>query len=316
MAWPTPFSRPPSLADLRRRLKKLDRVFDLERIRAEGLGAGEVVAYYDECSPAYRKHHSREGSMHLAISPGRFRPEGFHGQLDRISASWAAEPPREVLELGFGQGFNLAYLAPRFSAVRFFGIDLTPAHAELARSRLEHLGARNVVLAQGDFHALPWADASFDHVYAIEAFCYARDLQQGLSEVARVLRPGGTFHLFDGYLERRPETFNAEEALGAELVAKGVALERFQLIDDIVETGRTVGLECRAVTSFDAEIEPNLRKLERLTGAVIRFPWLGRRALARRSPMRGRNVITGYLMHTTVALGVTVYREIVLRKPA
>ena len=315
MAWPSPFSRPPSLADLRRRLKKLDQVFNLEKIRAEGLGASEVISYYEECSPAYRKHHSREGSMHLAISPGRFRPEGFHEQLDRISSSWPAEPPREVLELGFGQGFNLAYLAPKFPAVRFSGIDLTPNHAELARTRLDRLGAGNVVLAQGDFHALPWADASFDHVYAIEAFCYARDLKQALSEVARVLRPGGSFHLFDGYLERRPETFNAEEALGAELVAKGVALERFQLVDDIVETGRAVGLECRAVTSLDAEIEPNLRKLERLTGAVIRFPWLGRRALARRSPMRGRNVITGYLMHTTVALGVTVYREIRLHKP-
>jgi hypothetical protein len=35
-----------------------------------------------------------------------------------------------------------------------------------------------------------------------------------------------------------------------------------------------------AVTSFDTEIAPNLRKLERLTGAVIRFPWLGRQALA------------------------------------
>ena len=118
-----------------------------------------------------------------------------------------------------------------------------------------------------------------------------------------MLRPGGTFRLFDGYLERRPETFNADEALAAELVAKGVALERFQLVDDVVDTGRAVGLESRGVTSLDAEIAPNLRKLERLTGAVIRFPWLGRRALARRSPMRGRNVITGYLMHSTVALG-------------
>jgi SAM-dependent methyltransferase len=314
MAWP--FSRPPSLADLSRRLRKLDRVFDIDKLRAQGLGASEVISYYEECSPAYRKHHSREGSMHLAISPGRFRPEGFHEQLDRIASSWRAEPPREVLELGFGQGFNLAYLAPKFPAVRFSGIDLTPNHADLARSRVQRLGAGNVVLAQGDFHALPWPDASFDHVYAIEAFCYARDLRQALSEVARVLRPGGSFHLFDGYLERRPETFNADEALAAELVAKGVALERFQLVADVVDTGRAVGLECRAVTSLDAEIEPNLRKLERLTGAVIRFPWLGRRALARRSPMRGRNVITGYLMHTTVALGVTVYREIVLRKPA
>jgi SAM-dependent methyltransferase len=142
--------------------------------------------------------------MHLAISPGRFRPEGFTGQLERISAAWPADPPRDVLEIGFGQGFNLAWLAPRFPGVRFSAIDLTPSHLALARGRLDQLGVKNAVLTGGDFHALPYPDASFDHVYAVEAFCYARDLRQALSEVARVLRPGGSFRLFDGYLARRP----------------------------------------------------------------------------------------------------------------
>ena len=315
MAWPSPFRRPPGPAELSRRLKKLDRVFSIEKIRAEGMGAGEVIAYYAECSPAYRKHHSREGSMHLAISPGRFRADGFYGQLDRISADWSAEPPREVLELGFGQGFNLAYLAARFPSVRFSGIDLTPTHTGLARSRLDRLGLGNVVLGEGDFHALPFADSSFDHVYAVEAFCYARDLERALSEVARVLRPGGTFRLFDGYLARRPETFDAEEALATELLAKGMALDRFQLVEDLIDAAGAVGLECLAVNPLDAEVGPNLRKLERLTSAVIRIPWLGRRALARRSAMRGRNVISGYLMYTTVRLGLTGYREILLQKP-
>jgi len=316
MAWPSPFSRPPDAGDLGRRLHKLDRVFSIEKIRAEGMGADEVIAYYEECSPAYRKHHSREGSMHLAISPGRFRAEGFYGQLERISAGWSAAAPHDVLEIGFGQGFNLAWLAPRFPSVRFSGIDLTPSHLALARERLERQGATNAELRSADFHALPYADASFDHVYAVEAFCYARDLRRALSEVARVLRPGGTFRLFDGYLARRPETLNAEEALAAELLAKGMALDAFQVVDDVVDTAEAVGLQRVAVVSLDAEVSPNLKRLERLTGAVIRFPWLGRRALARRSPMRGRNVISGYLMHATVQLGLTGYREILLRKPA
>jgi SAM-dependent methyltransferase len=316
MAWPSPFRPLSKPADLRRRLDKLDRVFNFEKIRAESIGAGEVIAYYEECWSAFRKHHSREGAMHLALSPGRFRPEGFNGQLERISAAWPKEPPHDVLEIGFGQGFNLAGLATRFPQVRFSGIDLTPTHHGLARSRLDRLGVKNVVIAEGDFHALPYDDATFDQVYAIEAFCHARDLKQALTEVARVLRPGGTFRLFDGYLARRAETFSAEEALAAELLAKGMALDSFQVVDDVVATGRAAGLESVAVVSLDAEVAPNLKRLERLTGAVIRFPWLGRRALARRSPMRGRNVISGYLMHATVAMGVTGYREILLKKPA
>lgn len=317
MAWPSLFHRAPSHASLARRLRKLDRVFQLDALRAEGLGPGQVVSYYEECSPAYRKHHSSEGAMHLALSQGsRFHANGFQGQLQRIAKTWLTHPPQDVLELGFGQGFNLACLAAKHPGVRFAGIDLTPAHHDLAMRRLDAAGLKNVALTRGSFQQMAYADNSFDHVFAIEAFCYASDLRQACAEISRVLRPGGTFTLFDGYLLRRPETFSAEEALAAELVAKGVALERFQVVDEVLAEARRAGLQDRGVTSFDAEIMPNLRRLERLTGAVIRFPWLGRRALARRSPMRGRNVLTGYLMHSTVSLGLTVYREIVLQKQA
>jgi len=282
MAWPSLFSRPPSHASLAKRLRKLDRVFKIGALRAARLGPSEVISYYEECSPAYRKHHSSEGAMHLALSQGsRFHPQGFRGQLQRIARGWIAESPQ----------------------------------SELATQRFARAGLRNVAVTRGNFQHLPYGDASFDQAYAIEAFCYASDMRQAFAEIARVLRPGGTFTLFDGYLLRRPESFSADEALAAELVARGVALESFQVVDELLAEARHAGLEDRGVTSFDAEIMPNLRKLERLTGAVIRFPWLGRRALARRSPMRGRNVMTGYLMHSTVSLGLTVYREIVLRKP-
>src|SRR3954453_10343634 len=136
MAWP--LSSPvPTTESLGRRLRKLDQVFRLDALRAEALDAPQVVAYYEQCSPAYRKHHSSEGAMHLAISEGsRFHPQGFYGQLRRIAETWPAGPPRDVLELGFGQGFNIAHLAERFPAVRFSGNDLTPAHRALAFRRL------------------------------------------------------------------------------------------------------------------------------------------------------------------------------------
>jgi SAM-dependent methyltransferase len=306
---------PPNHASLSKRLRKLHRVFRLGDLRAEALDTRQVVAYYEQCFSAYQKHHSSEGAMHLAISDGdTFHPTGFYGQLRRIAATWPDRPPQGVLELGFGQGFNLAHLAERFPGVRFFGVDITPAHQEVARRRLQASRLSNVELIQGDFHQLPYADASFDHVFAIEAFCYATDMARAFAEIFRVLRPGGTVTFFDGYLIRQPQTFTADEALAAELVAKGVALESFQLVDDVVAKAHGAGLELKSVTSFDAEIMPNLRKLARLTGAIIRFPWLGRRALARRHPMRGRNVLTGYLLHSTVYLGITVYREIAFAK--
>ncbi|MBL8305342.1 MAG: class I SAM-dependent methyltransferase [Rubrivivax sp.] len=301
--------------DLSRRLRKLERLFPVHDILAERLDAPRVQAYYRECHAAYRKHHSSEGAAHMALNPsGRYDPDGFREHLRRIEARWTPAAPRDVLEIGFGQGFNLGYLVPRHPGVQFHGIDLTPDHAELARARLA--GQPNVALALGDMHALPLKDASIDEVFAIEAFCYAQDLPRALGEVARVLRPGGRFTLFDGYQPKPTAQLDADGAMAVELVARGTALERWQVPAELIAEAGHHGLALEKVDVLDREVLPNLKRLDTLVGAIIRLPWLARRALARRAPARSRNVLSGYLLYPTVAMGLLGYQEIVLRKAA
>jgi len=69
------------------------------------------------------------------------------------------------------------------------------------------------------------------------------------------------------------------------------------------------GLRLIATRQLDAQVMPNLKRLERLTGAWLRVPVLARRALARRPPERGRNLIAGWLMPLTVGLGLHSYRQ-------
>jgi len=300
--------------DLRRRLHKLQQVFALQRLRSEPLAVTEVVEYYENCHDAYRKYHSEAGAVHMALNDGdRFDADGFFGQLRRFESSWP-RPPAAVLELAFGQGFNLEYLARRHPRCHFEGIDLTPAHLTIARRRLDAAGLQSVPLLLGDFHRLPHADASFDEVFCIEAFCYATDLRLALAEVARVLRPGGCFTLFDAYLPRPPSALDGDAALAVELVAKGMAIEGFQVLDPLLATAAQLGLLPVNNQALDLQVMPSLLRLERITGAVIRWPWLGRRALARRNRMRGRNVLAGYLMRNTLAQGLITYRHLVLRK--
>lgn len=308
----------PSEQDLARRLRKLAGLFDIQAIRAEALGGPAIQAYYRECHAAYRKHHSPEGAAHMAINEGgRFDPEGFAEHLRRMAARWVgADRPVRVLELGFGQGYNLAWLAPRHVDIAFQGVDLTPEHHDLATRRMAEAGIGNVQLALGDFHHLPFADASFDEVYAIEAFCYARDTPAALAEVARVLRPGGRFTLFDGYLPRPLSAMSPDAALAVELVARGTALERWQVADELAAQAAGAGFDTEALLWLNRQVLPNLARLDRLVGAIIRWPWLARRALARRAPARSRNVLSGYLLYPTVAMNVLGYAEIVLRKAA
>lgn len=306
--------------DLSRRLRKLERLFQIPEVRSEPLDAARVAAYYAECHAAYRKHHSSEGAAHMALNGGgRFDPDGFAEHLRRIEARWSlpgATPPRDVLEIGFGQGYNLAWLAQRHPGVAFSGIDLTPEHLQVASTRLQAARISNVTLTLGDFHHLPLADASIDEVYAIEAFCYARDVPQALAEIARVLRPGGRFTLFDGYQPRPTAELDADGALAVELVARGTALERWQVPAELLLQAGQAGFQTEQLQRLDLEVLPNLRRLERLVGTLIRWPWLARRALARRAPARSRNVLSGYLLHRTVAMGLLSYEQIVLKKAA
>ncbi len=302
--------------DLRRRLDKLARVFDFAEVRRAPLPAEQVVRYYEDCHDAYRKYHSRDGAVHMALNDGdRFDPDGFFGQLRRIEADWAT-PPAVGLELAFGQGFNLEYLARRHPATQWWGIDLTPAHQRIAAERLARAGLANVTLAGGDFHHLPYADASVDAAFCIEAFCYATDLPRALAEVRRVLRPGGRFTLFDGYYTRPLAEMDVDGALACELVARGMAMDTLQVEGELIAAARAAGFVPAPPVALDSAVMPSLRRLERVTGAVIRWPWLGRRALARRSPMRGRNILAGTLMHTAVAMGLIGYRQLTLDVPA
>lgn len=302
---------------LSRRLRKLARLFPLQAIVDERLDTAVVQAYYRECHAAFRKHHSSEGAVHMALNEGgRFDPDGFAEHLRRIEARWAAAAPQDVLELGFGQGYNLCWLAQRHRFVRFQGIDLTPEHLALAQARMSAAGLGHVRLQIGDMHALPQADASIDEAFAIEAFCHAGDVPRALSELQRVLRPGGRFTLFDGYQHRPLAELDADAALAVQLVARGTAVERWQVVDELLVQAREAGFELEAMHDLDRAVLPNLKRLERLIGTVIRFPWLARRALARRAAARSRNVLSGYLLYPTVAMGLLGYREIVLRKPA
>ena len=302
--------------DLARRLKRLARVFPLERLVDERVGMADVASYYDVCFDAYRRYHSGEGAVHMALNDGqRFDAAGFRGQAERLAASWQARPPRDVLELAFGQGFNLAELAPRFPATRFEGIDLTPRHVQHAREMLAARGIGNVTLREGDYHALPFADASFDAVFCIEAMCHALDPARAIAECARVLRPGGTLTLFDGYVAAPLDTLPADSRLAVRLTAHGMAIERFQTPDEMHRHAAAAGLQRVADERLDTQILPSLRRLERITGAVVRWPWLGRRALAKRHPMRGRNVLAGYLMRCLVTMGLLTYRHLAWRQP-
>ncbi len=102
------------------------------------------------------------------------------------------QPGMRVLEIGAGKSWGGHYLVEQ--GCTYVGCDLvTDANIGLGRAHFyqSHFDISYEVIG-ADAEYLPFADASFDLVYAVAALHHALDLPQMLRELARVTRPGGT----------------------------------------------------------------------------------------------------------------------------
>jgi len=97
---------------------------------------------------------------------------------------------RTVLDIGCGEG-QVSRLAKRIGAELVVGVDPTWNQVRVAAER-----GGGVHVARAGADGLPFGDAQFDLVVACLVFEHIREVDAAISEVARVLRPGGRFCFF------------------------------------------------------------------------------------------------------------------------
>jgi SAM-dependent methyltransferase len=104
-----------------------------------------------------------------------------------------------LLDLGCGPCGPLTFVVAQVRC-HGTGLDLSAGALAAGRARGAELGVGGrVTLHQGDLSAtLPFADATFDAVMAIDSIIHVGDRESVLREVARVLAPGGRFLFTDG----------------------------------------------------------------------------------------------------------------------
>src|SRR5271166_1332211 len=111
-------------------------------------------------------------------------------------------PDHRVLDLGCGAGFDTLLAARRVGTTGMvIGVDMTPEMIAKARTNAESLGFANVEFFLGEIEDLPLPDASVDLVISNGVFNLCSDKPKVLSEVFRVLKPGGRFQMADILLE-------------------------------------------------------------------------------------------------------------------
>jgi ubiquinone/menaquinone biosynthesis C-methylase UbiE len=94
---------------------------------------------------------------------------------------------RASLDVGCGDGALETELAQR--GARITGLDVSPVMISAARRRAESEPTMQFV--EGRAEALPFQDNAFDRVLSVTTLCFVQDAQRAVSEMARVLKPGG-----------------------------------------------------------------------------------------------------------------------------
>lgn len=106
-----------------------------------------------------------------------------------------------VLDVGCGPGLETSVLARRVGpGGRICGLDKSAAFIGEARRRAAALDLA-IDYEVGSADALPWPQGSFDHVRAERVLIYLDDVTGALSEMHRVLRPGGSLALIEPQLD-------------------------------------------------------------------------------------------------------------------
>jgi len=126
---------------------------------------------------------------------------------DRLLDAIPWRGDEQVLDVGCGRGLMLLGAAKRLTTGKAVGIDLWQTQDQSgnspdttrANARAEGVAER-VELHTGDARQLPFADGTFDVVvssWALHNIYDAEGRRQAVSEIARVLKPGGRVALVD-----------------------------------------------------------------------------------------------------------------------
>jgi ubiquinone/menaquinone biosynthesis C-methylase UbiE len=146
----------------------------------------------------------------------------------RQAAEWTAGLPdgATILEVAPGPGYFAVELA-RAGRFRVTGLDISRTMVHLAAENAAREGV-SVHFYRGNAARMPFADGSFDLVACQAAFKNFRDPSGALSEMYRVLKPGGNVRIEDMRYDATDRAIH-DEVAAMQLSSGGALMTRYIL---------------------------------------------------------------------------------------
>jgi MPBQ/MSBQ methyltransferase len=179
-------------------------------------GHSRLIAYYEEAGPDFAQW-SAGFNMHFGYYRRGLNPLHRESMLDELNrqvlsrlrlADGAGGP---IVDLGCGVGATVRYAASMFPAREIVGVTVVPWQVRKGNDWNRLLGLHpRARLELRDYVCTGLPPACLDGAYAIESACHAEgaDKDALVREAARLLKPGATLVVADGFLK------NAHRPLG------------------------------------------------------------------------------------------------------
>jgi ubiquinone/menaquinone biosynthesis C-methylase UbiE len=191
---------------------------------------------------------------------------------------------KNILEVGSGRGGGARYISQHFKPSSYIGIDIAQNAVDLANKIHQ---VPNLKFIQGSAESIPLKDSSIDVVLNVESCHGYGDVPKFLSEVKRVLKPGGYLLLVDF----RNSIQNME-------------IFKHHLNDSKMELISEENISSKVVSAIEAENESKCEKIATLIPAKFQKLF---------GDFAG---VVGSRFHTTLKDGTRPYYRFVLRKPS
>lgn len=119
------------------------------------------------------------------------------GWRKKVLAMVSATNPTSILDIATGTG-DLAILLSKSNAEKIIGLDLSAGMLEVGKQKIKALNLDSKIeMIQGDSENLPFEDNSFDAITVGFGIRNFENLEKGLSEIRRVLKPNGIFVILE-----------------------------------------------------------------------------------------------------------------------